>query len=48
MKLALNNYLDLKLENFPSHEEELVFKKILSVEPILSQFFIEFQFYVLI
>ena len=39
MHLASNNYLKLKLEIFLSHEEELGFETILSVESILSQFF---------
>ena len=46
MHSALNIYLDLKLKNFLSHEEELVFEKIIIVESILSQFFIKFQFHV--
>ena len=40
----MNNYFDLKWEKNLGHEEELVFKKILSVESILSHFFIQFQF----
>ena len=44
MHLGSNNYVDLKWEKILSHEEELVFEKILSVESILSQFFIQFQF----
>lgn len=40
--MASNNHLDLKLKKILSHEEELVFEKIMSVESILSQFFIQF------
>ena len=43
---ASNNHLELKLKIFLSYEEELVFGKIPSVESILSQFFIQFQFHV--
>ena len=43
---ASNNHLDLELKNFLSHEEELVFEKIRSVESILSQFFFQFQFHI--
>ena len=44
MHLASNSYFELEGEKFLSHEEELVFEKIPSVESILSQFFIYFQF----
>ena len=44
--MASNMYIDLELKIFLSHEEELVFEKILSVESILSQFFFHFQFHV--
>ena len=44
MYLSLNIYLDLMSEKFLSHEEELVLKKNPSVESILSQFLIHFQF----
>ena len=47
MRLASDIYLELKLENFLSHEEELVFEKILSVE-YLVDFSFNFSFHVLI
>ena len=43
MHSSLNIYFELKWEKHISHEEELVFEKTLSVESILSQFFIQFQ-----
>ena len=39
---ASNGHLELMLKNFLSHEEELVFEKIPSVESILRQLFIQF------
>ena len=39
-----NKYFYLKWEKIISHEEELVFEKVLIVESILSQFFIQFWF----
>ena len=44
MHSPLKNYFYLKWEKILSHEEELVFEKIQSVESILSQFFIQSQF----
>ena len=41
-----NNHLELKLKFFLTHEEKIVFEKILTIESILSQFFIQFQFHV--
>jgi hypothetical protein len=40
--MALNNHIDREVKIFLCHEEELFFEKILSVESILSQFFIQF------
>ena len=42
--MVSNSHLDPEVKKFLSHEEELVFEKILSVESILSQIFIQFQF----
>ena len=44
MHLSSNNYFEFKWEKILSHEEELVFEKIFSVESILCQFFIQFWF----
>ena len=44
MHSSLNNYLEIKSKKFLSHEEELVGKNILSVESIINQFFIQFEF----
>ena len=46
--LSLKQLSSAQPGNFLNHEEEFVFEKILSVESILGQFFIKFQFHVLI
>ena len=42
LHLASNKNLDPEVKNYLSHEEELVFEKILSVESILSQILLQF------